>query len=261
MRDIKDNPGNPQVKGMFRLSKKDGFISLFGDKTIACNQRDFLDARSMDALSNQEPFSRLKKELGAKVLIFPYQRHGINSLDLLDHNTLKQAKQRHCEADIVITTLPGIAIGVMTADCLPLIFYDGTVPAIAAIHAGWRGSVNNIAHYAVSRFCKVCNTKPSSISVLFGPSAGVQSYSVGEEVIDALAPTSWYPHVIHQRNGPTFFDLSKLNELQLIETGINPAHIDRSHHIDTISSPNHFSYRRDRDMPAPYRQLTVAIFF
>ena len=84
--------------------------------------------------------------------------------------------------DALVTDLPGVAIGVRTADCIPVLLYDPVHRAIGAAHSGWRGTVNMISKKTVLEMCRLFGSHPGDIRAVIGPGIGYDSFQVGEEV-------------------------------------------------------------------------------
>ena len=84
--------------------------------------------------------------------------------------------------DALVTDLPGVAIGVRTADCIPVLLYDPVHRAIGAAHSGWRGTVNMISKKTVMEMCRLFGSPPGDIRAVIGPGIGYGSFQVGEEV-------------------------------------------------------------------------------
>lgn len=236
----------------------EGLACIFGDKTISIDKDRLEQAPSLAAVADQEPFASLRAELGATHLIFPCQVHGVASIDLFTPDHVQAASSGPLrEADFSITTLPGVALGVETADCLPLVLHDPKTPALAVVHAGWKGSVAEIARIAVERMQRLCKTNPANVLAYLGPSATGANYAVGDVVLQALKTSRWSAQVIEQRNEQFYFDIPKLNALQLQAAGVLPKHIFTHYNRDTIVNTGYWSYRRDREKAL--RNLTVAM--
>ena len=84
--------------------------------------------------------------------------------------------------DAMITNLPGVAIGVRSADCIPVLLYDPMKKAAAAIHSGWRGTVSKIIGKTVTKMQITYASQPSDILAFIGPGICVDCFQVGEEV-------------------------------------------------------------------------------
>jgi YfiH family protein len=84
--------------------------------------------------------------------------------------------------DAMITDLPGVAIGVRTADCIPVLLYDPVKKIAAAIHSGWRGTVSKIIGKTVSKMQSIYASQPTDILAFIGPGICVDCFQVGEDV-------------------------------------------------------------------------------
>jgi YfiH family protein len=87
-------------------------------------------------------------------------------------------------ADAVVTATPGLGIGVMVADCVPLVLYDPTAHVLAAVHAGWRGTVARVTDAALDAMAGL-GADPADVLVGIGPAITAARYQVGEDVVDA----------------------------------------------------------------------------
>jgi polyphenol oxidase len=163
-------------------------------------------------------------------------------------------------ADGMVTTVPGIALGVLAADCAPILFADPRAGVIGAAHGGWRGALDGVAEATVAAMVAegACT---NHIRAAIGPCIGQESYEVGPEFpprfaeIDAGSGAFFVPAV---RAGHFRFDLSGYILHRLERLGL--ASIERAPH-DTVADPGRFfSYRRaclagERD----YGRLLAAI--
>ena len=84
--------------------------------------------------------------------------------------------------DAMVTDLPGIAIGVRTADCIPVLLYDPVKKAAAAIHSGWRGTVSKIICKTVAKMQSTYASQPSDLLAVIGPAICMDCFQVGEDV-------------------------------------------------------------------------------
>jgi YfiH family protein len=85
-----------------------------------------------------------------------------------------------------VTDQPGILLSVRTADCVPLLLVDPARHAIAAVHAGWRGSLQRIAEKTVGEMRRAFHTQPEELLAAIGPSVRACCYEVGQEVVEAF---------------------------------------------------------------------------
>jgi YfiH family protein len=89
------------------------------------------------------------------------------------------------EADGMVTAIPGLALGVITADCAPVLLCDATAGVIGAVHAGWRGAVAGVLEQAVTAMTAL-GASPAAIAAVVGPCIGPDAYEVGPDLRDAV---------------------------------------------------------------------------
>ncbi len=205
-----------------------------------------------NALLDIKPFSRLTSVMPINSLLLPRQIHASTGF-LIDPTTMALIKPFAVPGDYIITDMPGMGIGVLTADCLPIVLHDTINHAIAIIHAGWRGSVAGIAIKALEHMNTVFGSIPRNIRVFFGPSAGHCCYSVGSEVIDAVIHCQ--DQVLITRNNQTYFDLPGYNRILLQKAGIPASAFCSDYAECTICHQQFWSYRRQKNLAG--RQMTV----
>ncbi len=124
------------------------------------------------------------------------------------------------EGDALIATTPRLGIGVLTADCLPLLFF--TPGMIALLHVGWRGLKGGILGEALDSITSL-NIAPSEIDTVFGPSIGKCCYQVGEDMLGELRkalPANLVMQEVEDREGKSFLSLSGLVVRLLKEHGV-----------------------------------------
>lgn len=146
----------------------------------------------------------------------------------------------HCDA--LVTNRRRLFLCVSVADCVPMFLYDTKRWVVAAIHAGWRGTLGRIVEHAVEVMTEELACSPSDMIAFLGPSARSCCYTVGEEV--ALQFESSH---IRNVEGKSFLDLVGCNLAQLRRSGIPTSAIEVAQWC-TICNPDRFhSYRRDRE--------------
>lgn len=153
---------------------------------------------------------------------------------------------RQCEGDALVSNEVGKRIGVRTADCVPLLFADPKTRAVAAVHAGWRGTVSAIAQQAVQKLADDFGSDPASLHVAIGPAIRGCCYEVGPEVVSQLAPL--FPEWL-DRESRKRVDLVEANRRILVAAGI-PDHQIHDCGLCTYCHHDRFySYRRDPEDP------------
>ena len=177
-----------------------------------------------------EAISRNRKALCGKLgiedtaLFFPHQVHKSRGV-VIDKEFLKLPEQRRKEMldgfDYIATQENGLCIGVSTADCVPILLYFENPQAIAAIHAGWRGTMKRIALNAVEDLKKSMGLNTAYCKAIIGPSISCQAFEVGDEVYEAFKNEGFDMTKIAKRiNGKWHIDLWKANTTQLECAGI-----------------------------------------
>lgn len=159
-------------------------------------------------------------------LIVPRQVHGVRIGEVTEENLVDTFDN----IDALITRMPGVCIGISTADCVPLLFHDCRTTAIAAAHAGWRGTVAGIGKLTLQAMHDTFGTRPENVECVIGPSIGPDAFEVGDEVYDAFSKAGFPMHDIAFRSSTTqkcHIDLWKANKWMLTEVGVpnNAVHV------------------------------------
>lgn len=152
------------------------------------------------------------------------------------------------DCDALITNVPGIALVVYTADCVPLLFYDPVSSCIAAVHAGWRGTANRIVQKTVNRLVAEYGAQPHNLVCSIGPAIGQCCYEVGNDVYSELSSSVSYTsaHSV-ESNMKWLVDLRGINQNLLTESGILPENISIDQHCTRCNPELFWSHRRDGD--------------
>ncbi len=157
-------------------------------------------------------------------LILPRQTHSTNVLCINEGFMAKSKGERTAELegiDAVITNIPNLCIGVSTADCVPILLYDKRNRVVAAVHAGWRGTVARILEKCVQRMVDEYNTSPADIYAVIAPSISLDSFEVGDEVYNTFADNGFDMDRIAVRYDIRWhIDLWEANRLQLLSCAI-----------------------------------------
>lgn len=134
---------------------------------------------------------------------------------------------RSIQADAMLTDVPGIAIGVETADCVPILLLDPIARAAAAVHAGWRSTVKKIAQKAVIRMREEYGSDPARMIAAIGPAIGPECYEVDEPVMGPVrgAFPFWQDIAMPLGNDRWGLDLVKANRMELREAGLDDKNI------------------------------------
>ena len=140
------------------------------------------------------------------------------------------------EGDAIVTRDPGVAVSIRTADCFPILLADPETRAVAAIHAGWRGTAAGVVRTSLDRMRSEFGTEPGNILAAIGPGIGQCCYEVGPEVARQFGMAE-----------AGKLDLAVENRNQLIAAGVKPDRIERVGGCTFCHPAQFFSWRRDRD--------------
>lgn len=206
----------------------------------------------------------LANELGidANHIIMPHQTHGVESRIIGEEFAALPdgVKKMLLEGvDAVMTNIPGMCIGVSTADCIPVLLYDEEHHAAAAIHAGWRGTQARIVHKAVQEMRMAYQTDPTKLKAVIGPGISLDNFEVGDEVYAAFEQAAFDMSTIAEeriKRNPNAEDPAKaferkwhinlpLANLQMLtHNGVDEANIINTGICTFDNADNYFSARR-----------------
>ena len=192
-----------------------------------------------EAAAVAENRRRVRAHLGARVLITPHQVHSAKAVYIkgAEDDTLA------IEADALVTDQPGIGLGVLAADCAPVLLADPQAGIIGAAHAGWRGAFDNILKACVDAMVDI-GAAPARIRAVIGPAISARSYEVGEEFVANFAKgylTDTDLFVPSAKDGHAYFNLPVFVQRQLARSGVTAQILD----ICTYENADIlFSYRR-----------------
>lgn len=192
---------------------------------------------------------------GCDKLIIPHQVHGKEvlaidekflSLDLMSR------KARLDGIDALVTNLKGVCVCISTADCVPVLILDRRRGVVAAVHAGWRGTVKNIVGETIRTMIATYGTCPEDCAAVIGPSISLDSFEVGDEVYDEFANAGFameriarrYPCVTDNTQAKWHINLWEANRLQLLEAGVNNSNVMLANICTFINYDKFFSARR-----------------
>ena len=197
-----------------------------------------------------EAFTTHRDSILPYPVIQGHQVHG-SRIAIIDRPDLTRADLEGYDA--FVTNLPGVAIGVRTADCVPILLYDPVHRVIAAVHSGWKGTVLKISRSTIQLMEERFGSRPADLQVVFGPAIGPDSFQVGEEVVDKFRDAGFPMPKIWSfqgtgdgspMSGGHHIDLFEANRWILETCGILPENI-RVHALDTYQDPSFFSARRE----------------
>ena len=142
------------------------------------------------------------------------------------------------DTDSVITEKAGLCIAVKTADCIPVLLFDQRQHRIAAIHAGWRGTVGRI----VEKTLQQMDSKAEDLHAIIGPGISLESFEVGDEVYEQFLQAEFPMQRLAKRYAKWHINLKDANRWLLERNGVGDIQVSD---VDTLTSPFYYSARRD----------------
>lgn len=196
----------------------------------ALNLADNVGDEMTHVQSNREIVA---KTLEVSEMIYMRQCHGTN------HCEISMSPDTLLSGDSMSTKIPGFGLMIAHADCQVGIMYDPVHHAIASVHSGWRGSVQNIYGKTIDYMAKVYGTNPADLLVGISPSLGPGK----AEFINYRTelPKAFWDYQVKTN----YFDFWQISRMQLRESGVLDDHIEVAG-MDTYTDLNFFSFRRDK---------------
>jgi YfiH family protein len=186
---------------------------------------------------NLSQFSWLAHGFGDREAVYP---DGVTTLRQIHSAVVREAAgpgmDRFAEGDALVTGTAGTLVGVRTADCVPILIADERTHAVAAVHAGWRGTEAGIVARAVEEMGRIYNSNPNDLRVAIGPAIGVCCFEVGPEVALRFGI---------ETESPVKIDLADNNERQLRDSGVS--NVWQSRQCTVCKPERYYSYRRGKD--------------
>ncbi len=193
--------------------------------------------------------------VGADRLLTLYQVHSPDALVVSEPFDAPRPK-----ADAMVTDRPGLALGVLAADCGPVLYADGEAGVIGAAHAGWKGALTGVLESTIEAM-EGLGAKRERIAAVLGPSIGPENYEVGPEFVQRFVetdPANQDYFTPSKQAGHAMFDLNRYTVDRLLRAGVAASAIGRCTYADEASF---FSYRRatHREEPDYGRQISAIV--
>lgn len=232
----------PHIKTIHAFTTRLGGVSkgIFESLNLGLHRGD----REEDVREN---YRRLCMALRlSETFVFPKQIHGTNILLAGESDRRTPFETVPYEADGLITDTPSLPLIVFNADCLPILFYDPVRGAVGAVHAGWRGTVGDIAGKAVLKLHHSFGCCPENIRAAIGPGIGPCCFETGSEVPEALiaALGSEAGAFIREKGSEKFMvDLPGANRVLLLRAGLLPENLAVLHECTACNHDKYWSHR------------------
>lgn len=147
----------------------------------------------------------------------------VHSADSVCAEKPRKFDEPHQKADIILTDNPEVTLFMRFADCVPILVHDTVRGVVGVAHAGWMGTVRDVAGAAIKKMREQYGSKPEDVIACIGPSIGPDHYEVGEDVTAQVKQTfgSDSDLVLRRQNSSIHFDLWRANQYLLKRAGVN----------------------------------------
>jgi YfiH family protein len=200
-------------------------------------------SRALQLRANPDGWAELAVSVGVSNdrLLRPKQVHGNDVVVVRPETDL--AATCATAADIIMTGSGGAAVTVQVADCVPILLFDPRSGAVAAAHAGWRGTAAGVARTAVEQMSKNFGSRPADLVAAIGPSIGPCCYAVGEDVLAAFGAEGrrWFFRLA----GGWILNLWSATRDQLNEAGLAGSNVHVAELCTAVNASLFESVRRD----------------
>jgi polyphenol oxidase len=232
------------------LSAHAELLHLFSTKSFGLNCLNAEEHQHFQVLNSERKHllkTVLETEFNLKttIALWPRQTHG-KQIGIVNQHNINEDFEA---TDALITSMRGVFIGVKTADCVPVLLYDTETKTIAAVHSGWRGTVQNITGETLRTMHNHFGTQPKHVRAAIGPCIGAGNYEVGTEVVaqfeKLFSPKQLNELVEPLGNGKALLNLKAAIELQISAMGVPVSQIERSSECTFSADQLFYSARRD----------------
>lgn len=233
----------------------DDFLSIcFGDREQQIEPQQCKLLTGLSTLS-QPPFSLFQERINVSTVALLNQVHKADGRVIRQVKDVKDNPLFFHDGDYLITDQPAIGLAIVTADCLPIVYFDKVKKVIGIAHAGWKGSVAGIATNVIMALQKKFLSEKKDIEIFFGPSAKKCCYEVDESFLKKIGKNVHLKNALFKNNDTYSFDLALYNASELVSFGLSPQQLVFDYNKCTICNNNFCSYRRQEGASA--RQVTV----
>ncbi|MET0753953.1 MAG: peptidoglycan editing factor PgeF [Pyrinomonadaceae bacterium] len=247
-----------------RLLEEKGFINGFSTRLggVSDFPKDALNLAGYDEDSAENIAENRRRFLnvfgGAFQLASVWQIHSDEVRVVKD---LADAADGNYKMDALVSDAECVLLGVKTADCVPVLLGDTKTKAFAAVHAGWRGTVQSIVLKAIEKMREHYGTNPEDLICAIGPAATCKNYEIGQDVIDAFSENFPDSDTLFTptKENHALIDLHKANKRQLLSIGVLPENIYVAPLCTMERTDLFFSYRKEKKLHGKTGRLLSVI--
>jgi len=230
-----------RLRGVTRLSSCEdswgdlnlGYTSNEGAEAVSLNRQRFLSSIATARSSSRNRFDLVTLKQMHSGLVRRVGREDVG-------------ERASLWGDGLMTDQPGVWLGIQTADCLPILIADRRKQAVAALHAGWRGTLKGIVEQGISSMRREFGSRPEDLVAAIGPGIGSCCFAVGEEVERLFAARYSYARQLFTKEKQLHLNLTEANRRQLLSAGLSPGSISSLDLCTSCRTDWFFSYRAER---------------
>lgn len=237
------------------IHKTAAYDIYFGDASDQIDKpQEYLTTPAATFFKKTIAIQAIIRDFDLRRIFFAKQVHGVRGIQVT-HAIFDTIEPFVYEADFLYTSDAKVGIGVMTADCLPVVICDRSKKCIAVVHAGWRGAFAGIVPIALQAMKKAYQVNFADLEIFLGPSARSCCYQVGAEFNALLESVTCTDNVLISKRDGLYCNIPALITNQLIAAHVPVQSIFHQYNICTICDIRFFSHRRDADRAG--RQVTL----
>lgn len=222
---------------------------MYNNKKISIFFGDAESSISTDDIKRHlatESLQHIARSVGADQIVFLQQEHTDQGLYITHQDDKNYLFDQI--GDYIMTQKKSCAIGVVTADCLPIIIYDPCTETVSIVHAGWKGLANKIIQKVFQRMVDEFFVQPCNVELYLGPGAQGCCYEVQQDFVEQFIEFQDYFDLIFiQKDDTIYFDSAAFIRLIARNLGINEEKIYTKYNLCTICNILFCSYRREKE--------------
>lgn len=200
------------------------------------NILDMINYQTQDTI---QAFTTERMDAVPEEMILPVQTHSCNVA------VVRDPMANYPDTDALVTDRGGGMIGIRTADCVPVLLYDTTHGVVAAVHAGWRGTVAGITGKTIEVMKTEFGCCPQDIHAIIGPSISPEVFEVGDEVVEQFVRAGFPEEIVLHAYPKPHINLWRANEWLLTEAGVPAGQIEVSGLCTYTNIDRFFSARQE----------------
>ena len=235
-------PLHERVKAFSSTRKGGVSVGKYGEFNINAYCGD-----DPEAIATNRQLLCQELQIDTNFLLMPHQTHGDESRIIAQDFFSSSSMTREMlleSVDSLITNVPGVCIGVLTADCIPILLYDDRHHVAAAVHAGWRGTVQRIVSKTIKKMGQNYGTHAEDLHGCIGPGISLTHFEVGDEVYKEFAHAGFNLSEISLKKEKWHINLPECNRLQMVEMGVPESNILNTQICTFDHVDEYFSARR-----------------